>query len=190
MALIGVLALQGGYSAHARCLEQIGHEYILVRTSEQLAQCDGLVFPGGESTTHLKLIDRFKLEVPLNEFVQSGRPILATCAGLILAAHLVQGGAQRSFDWIDIDVSRNAWGRQVHSFEAILSDANMSTEVTGAPLNLLFIRAPRIQRCGDDVRVLVRYQDEPIAVQQGTRIGLTFHPELKGDARFHRLAFG
>ena len=190
MAPIGVLALQGGYAAHTRCLDKINREWLLVRTPEELAKCEGLVLPGGESTTHLKLIERFQLKAPLNAFLDQGYPILATCAGLILSAKSVVGHAQDSFGWLDIDVSRNAWGRQVHSFESQLDDPNSPTLLQAPPFTMLFIRAPRIERCGTAVDVVANYQNEPVAVRQGNRYGLTFHPELKGDARFHKLAFG
>ena len=188
--VVGVLALQGGYAAHARCLEEIGREWTLVRTPEELAQCAGLILPGGESTTHLKLIHRFGMWAPLDAFVRSGRPILATCAGLILAASRVVGRQQDAFGWLDIDVNRNAWGRQVHSFETTLNDPEAHQSLQDPPAKLLFIRAPRIERVGGDVEVLVRHEGEPVGVRQKRFIGLSFHPELKGDTRFHVMAFG
>lgn len=191
MKPVGVLALQGGYDAHARCLTAINVPWILVRTSEALAQCGGLILPGGESTTHLKLIKRFELGEGLEKFVQAGHPVLATCAGLILSAANVSGPEQPSFGWLDIDVERNGWGRQVHSFEANLDDADSPAVLQAQPpFALMFIRAPRITRCGANVEVVARYRGEVIAVKQGAFYGMSFHPELKNDARFHGLVFG
>ncbi len=190
MKPIGVLALQGGYEAHARCLTAIDVPWMLVRTSKALAQCGGLVLPGGESTTHLKLIERFKLGDALDDFVRAGHPVLATCAGLILSATQVRDPEQSSFGWLDIDVERNGWGRQVHSFEASLQDEQAPAILrTQPPFALMFIRAPRITRCGECVEVVARYREEVIAVKQGAFYGMSFHPELKNDPRFHALVF-
>lgn len=190
MKPIGVLALQGGYDAHARCLASLSLPWILVRTAKQLAECGGLVLPGGESTTHLKLIDRFDLTNALNAFVNAGHPVLATCAGLILSAATVSGPEQPSFGWLDVDVERNGWGRQVHSFEAELQDPNAPSIIRSQPpFALMFIRAPRIIRCGKNVEVVARFRDEAVAVRQGAFYGMSFHPELKSDARFHALVF-
>src|SRR5690349_12065704 len=134
---IGVLALQGGFAAHTRAIEELGHRAIEVRTQKELEHVEGLVLPGGESTVHLKLLARFELEEALIDFHRSGRPMLATCAGLILAAKHVSGPEQKSFALIDVDVARNAWGAQVDSFE----DRDDSGR-----FELMFIRAPRIVR--------------------------------------------
>jgi len=182
---IGVLALQGGYEAHARALRELGHTVVEVRTADELAFVDGLVLPGGESTTHLILIERFGLEAPLNAFVASGRPLLATCCGLILSAKRVTGPEQRSFGWLDVDVSRNAWGRQVHSFEALAD----RTSAIG-PVPLLFIRAPRITRVGKSATVLATYEGEPVLVRQGSVTAGAFHPELTPDRTVHERVFG
>ncbi|MFN3200317.1 MAG: pyridoxal 5'-phosphate synthase glutaminase subunit PdxT [Bradymonadia bacterium] len=185
MARIGALALQGGYDAHLKVVERLGHEGVRVREAAQLDTLDGLILPGGESTTHLKLIDRFGLEQALVDFVASGKPVLATCAGLILSAQSVRDPEQRSFGWLDVTVSRNAWGRQVHSFEASTDETVAGLE--GLPL--VFIRAPRLQRVGDDVEVLARIDGEPIMVRQGNVVGASFHPELTDDVRVHSLVF-
>lgn len=187
MSRIGVLALQGGWAAHKQALAECGYNAVEVRTPAELATVDGLVLPGGESTTHLKLIDRFGLAGPLDAFVQSGRPLLATCAGLILAARHVTHPDQPSFGWIDVDVARNAWGRQVHSFEATVPGRG---PLKGHELPLIFIRAPRITRVGDGVELLAAIDDEPVMVRQGNVIGVAYHPELTPDRRIHRLAFG
>jgi 5'-phosphate synthase pdxT subunit len=180
MGRIGVLALQGGFSAHIARLTTLGHDAVEVRTAEQLSDLDGLVFPGGESTTHLKLIERFDMGEPLDRFVRSGKPVLATCAGIILAARQVTNPAQQSFGWLDIAVDRNAYGRQLDSFEAVADDGE---------LPLVFIRAPRIIEWGDDVEILATYNGEPIMARQGCFVGTTFHPELTEDSTVHRMVF-
>lgn len=185
---IGVLALQGGYAAHAETLRACGYDAPEIRTAEQLAAVDGLCLPGGESTTHLRLIDRFDLRKPLDAFVAAGKPILATCAGLILSATHVTHPEQPSYGWLDVDVARNAWGRQVHSFEAKAEPRGALAG--GEPLPLIFIRAPRITRVGEGVEVLAAIDDEPIMVRAGNVIGAAYHPELTDDLRVHRLAFG
>lgn len=190
MARIGVLALQGGYAVHVRTLETCGYEVVEVRRADDLQDLDGLVLPGGESTTHLKLIDRFELDGPLDAFLRSGRPVLATCAGLILASTAVSDPEQRSFGWLDVDVQRNGWGRQVFSFEA-MADATPAAEHFGPdPLPLMFIRAPRILRHGPEVQVMATVQGEPVLVRQGNIFGATCHPELTVDTRVHQMVFG
>ena len=187
---VGILALQGGYDAHARCLTHLGIPWQLVRTPDLLRDSRGLILPGGESTTHLKLLDRFGLAAPLDDFAKQGNPILATCAGLILASKKVTSPSQNSFGWLDVDVERNGWGRQVHSFETRLEEACLHKSLRGTgDVPLMFIRAPRITRLGPAVEVMARYQGEPIAVKQGNILGMSFHPELTDETRFHRLAF-
>lgn len=183
---VGVLALQGGYAAHLRAVTELGHTGVEVRTAADLERVDGLILPGGESTTQLKMLKWQGMTDALRGFQASGRPILATCAGMILAATSVSEPAQESFGLLDIDVARNGWGRQVHSFRAE-ADAGWQGE---APLALLFIRAPRITRVGAEVEVLVRFEGEPIAVRQGAIVAASFHPELTGERRLHRLVFG
>jgi pyridoxal 5'-phosphate synthase pdxT subunit len=178
---VGVLALQGGYAAHIRALADLGIESCELRTPEQIAAVDGLILPGGESSTQLKLLHRFELAPALHAHMRSGKPVLATCAGLILSAHRVRDPEQDSLGWLDVDVSRNAWGRQVHSFESTADDSD---------LPLLFIRAPRITWLAEDVEVLARIDGEPIMVRQGAVVGASFHPELTADRRVHRMVFG
>lgn len=185
MARIGVLALQGGYEAHERALRELGHETRQIRTAAELDAVSGLVLPGGESTTHLILLDRFQLFAPLDAFVRAGHPVLATCCGLILSARRVVSPEQRSFGWLDVEVSRNAWGRQVHSFEATADAGSAVGEVP-----LLFIRAPRIVSVGPAARVLATYQGEPVLVRQGNVTGGSFHPELLADRTVHADVFG
>jgi 5'-phosphate synthase pdxT subunit len=182
---VGVLALQGGYAAHLAALADIGIEGVPVRRPDTLDTVSGLILPGGESTTHLKLIERFEFRSALDTFMTSGKPVLATCAGLILSAREVVSPAQRSFDWLDVRVARNAWGRQVHSFQAEADDSPLFT----TPLPLLFIRAPRIESVGPKAEVILRYGGEPIAVRQGAVVGAAFHPELTADRRLHGWIF-
>jgi 5'-phosphate synthase pdxT subunit len=166
----GVLALQGGFAAHVRALHAAGFPDVReVRTAADLAACDALVLPGGESTAQLRLIDRDGLWAPLDAFVRAGHPVLATCAGLILAARHVTRPAQRSFGWLDVGVARNAWGRQLDSFEAVADDG-----VT----RIVTIRAPRIIERVATVDVLVTYRGEPMLVRQANVAGATYHPEL------------
>ena len=186
---IGVLALQGGYASHGAALEDLGLQAVEIREAQQLDTVDGLILPGGESTTHLKLIDRFKLEQPLGDFVRSGRPILATCAGLILAARHVSDPEQKSFGWLDISVARNGWGRQVHSFEGHADPESTRAHFGPEPVPLLFIRAPRLVEIDANVDVIARYNGEPIMVKQGNVFGASFHPELTDDRRIHELVF-
>lgn len=178
---IGVLALQGAFEAHRRPLEAIGHEVIFVRTAEELQACNGLVLPGGESTVHLKLLERGGLVAPLAWFVASGKPVLATCAGLILAASRVLGPEQASFGFLDVTVRRNGWGRQLASFEA---------RDDGDEIPVVAIRAPRIVEVGPRVRVLATLGGEPILVREKNVTGATFHPELTEDPSVHEAVFG
>lgn len=178
--MIGVLALQGAFAAHARTLEAIGERAIEVRTVRDLTRCDGLVLPGGESTVQLRAIAREGLEPALHAFVRSGAPILATCAGLILAAKTVRDPDQRSFEWIDVTVRRNAWGRQLHSAEALADDGRTP---------VVLIRAPRIVSVGPRASIELTLNGEPILVRQGALWGATFHPELTTNLEVHRRAF-
>lgn len=177
---IGVLALQGGFTAHARVLEALGHKVLEVRSAAALGDCEGLVLPGGESTVQLRLLEREGLDGPLAGFVAAGKPVLATCAGLVLAAAQVQDPEQRSFGFIDVTVRRNAWGRQLSSFEA---------RDDGDEIPVVAIRAPRITALGPRVRVLATLRGEPILVRQGNVTGATFHPELTDDLSVHASVF-
>ncbi len=178
---IGILALQGGYAAHAAALAELGHQAVDVRTAAGLERVDGLVLPGGESGVQLLLLDRHLLWAPLAAFVRSGRPILCTCAGLILAARRVTHPEQRSLGWLDVQVARNAWGRQVDSFEAFSDDGAHP---------MVFIRAPRVTEVGRGVEILATLRGEPVLVRQGRTVGATFHPELTADRTVHKLVFG
>jgi 5'-phosphate synthase pdxT subunit len=177
---IGVLALQGAFDVHARRLTELGANAFLVRKPEQLAELDGLVIPGGESTTFLKNLERAGFYDALDTFVHT-RPVFGTCAGCILLANEVTSPAQRSFAVLDITVERNAYGRQNDS--VIL---NEETALPGGPLEMVFIRAPRISRIGSDVEILARRGDDPTLVRQGRLLAATFHPELTADTRVHQ----
>lgn len=181
MGRIGVLALQGGFAPHRQTLEALGHTVREVRTAGDFADLDGLILPGGESTAQLRLLSRHGLDAELDAFGRSGRPVLCTCAGLILAAREVKSPAQRSFGWLDVTVARNAWGRQVDSFTA-KDDAER--------LPLVFIRAPRVVAVGPQVEILATFQGEPILCRQGRIYGATFHPELTADRSVHQAVFG
>jgi 5'-phosphate synthase pdxT subunit len=173
---VGVLALQGDFEAHERALEQAGAEAVTVRTAEELAGVDGLVIPGGESTTMLKLLNFMDLKNPLVEFAKS-KPVFGTCAGAILLAHEVLNPHQESLDIMDLTVERNAYGRQIDSRIARLPDG----------LEAVFIRAPIIRRCGPGVKVLAEYEGDPVLVEEGRHLVATFHPELTRDSRVHKL---
>lgn len=179
-APIGVLALQGGFEAHEAILARLGCATRRVRTAADLEGLRGLVLPGGESSTMLKLIAFNQLWEPLDAFVRAGHPVLATCAGLILAARGVSHPAQASFGWLDIDVARNAWGRQNESFEA---------DDDAGRFHGVFIRAPRITRVGPQVEVLATLNREPIAVRSGAIVGASFHPELADEVGLHAIVF-
>jgi pyridoxal 5'-phosphate synthase pdxT subunit len=179
---IGVLALQGDFAMHAKALERCGVQAIEVRKPEQLADVDGLVMPGGESTTLLKLMDAWGFVPALEEFHAEGRPIFGTCAGLILLARDVETPSQFSLGFIDVGVERNAYGRQRESFEAHGS-ATLGGRAT--PVEMVFIRAPRIRRVGAGVETLATWNDEPVMARQGSVLVATFHPELTDDSAVH-----
>ncbi len=178
--LIGVLALQGAYQAHVATLESLGARTRLVRVPAELDGLDGLVMPGGESTTMLKFLDRNGFFDILKEFVQT-KPTFGTCAGAILLARNVTNPAQRSLDALDITVERNAYGRQIDS--TILT---AETSLPGGPLEMVFIRAPRIAATGPGVEVLARRNGDATLVRAGHLMAATFHPELSTDPRVHQ----
>lgn len=191
---IGVLALQGDVREHLRVLGECGVQARPVRRARELAEIDGLVLPGGESTTISRLLETFELLEPLRKRLAEGMPALGSCAGMILLATDVLDGRpdQRQLYAIDMTVRRNAFGRQVDSFEADLDLAGLD----GEALHAVFIRAPWAERVGQDVQVLARIPDVPaagaaagkiVAVRQGLVLATAFHPELTGDRRVHRL---
>lgn len=179
---IGVLAIQGDFAAHARALERVGVRAAEVRRAVDLENIDGLIIPGGESTTMLKLIAEADLGRSITAFAREGKPVFGTCAGTILLAREVHNPRQDSLGLIDIDVERNAYGRQVDSFIA-----EAETTLEGGPLEAVFIRAPKIRRVGTSIDVLARIDSEPVFVRQGNVLAATFHPELTEDRRVHRL---
>ena len=178
---IGILALQGAFEVHARRLAELGATTLLVRRPDQLETLDALVIPGGESTTFLKHLERAGFYEALEAFVRT-KPVFGTCAGCILLAKDVQSPTQRSFGVLDIAVERNAYGRQNDS--AILSS---DTALPGGPLEMVFIRAPRITRTGPAVETLANRDGSPTLIRQGRLLAATFHPELTDDTRVHQL---
>ena len=182
---LGVLALQGAFRAHRRALDSIGVDSVEVRGPGDLTGIDGLVMPGGESTTMSLLLESTQLFDPLLSTIADDLPVFGTCAGLILLATDIEDGRpdQRTFGRLDIDVRRNAYGRQLESFEADLDVVGFDRPVPG-----VFIRAPQITRVGEAVEVLATDESErPVLVRDRTALGAVFHPELSGDARIHRL---
>ena len=178
---VGVLALQGDFEAHARAVRSAGADPFDVRTQSELAAADALIIPGGESTTIRKLATEYGLLEPLRQRAQDGLPIFGTCAGMIACARTIIDGEPPILGVVDVDVRRNAYGRQVQSFEADI-------DVRGiGEMRAVFIRAPRVERVGDEVDVLARHNDEPVIVRQGQILLAAFHPELTGDDRLHRL---
>ena len=185
--LIGVLALQGDVREHVRALQAAGARSALVRRPDELEQVDGLIIPGGESTTLWRLAMSFEMLEPLRKMLSAGLPAFGSCAGMImLADRLVDGvDGQQTFGGIDMTVRRNAFGRQVDSFESDIS----LTGVAGAPLRAVFIRAPWVEQAGDEVEILGTDEraGRIVAVRQGPLLATSFHPELTGDPRIHQL---
>jgi len=183
-ARIGVLALQGAFVAHEAALKRLGAEVREVRLPADLDDCDALVMPGGESTTMSKLLETSALFDPLAKRLAVGLPVFGTCAGMILlAAHVADARPdQRSFGGIDLDVQRNAYGRQVDSFET-----DVAVRGFDRAFHAVFIRAPRVTRVGSDVEVLSVHDDVPVLVRSKTVLAASFHPELSDDDRVHAL---
>ncbi|MFO8011187.1 MAG: pyridoxal 5'-phosphate synthase glutaminase subunit PdxT [Dehalococcoidia bacterium] len=182
MKRIGVLALQGAFREHLDILNQLGTESVPVRLPGELEGVDGLVIPGGESTTIGKLLKEYELAAPLQRMIADGMPVLGTCAGMILLASDVIGLNGYSLGAVDIQVRRNAFGRQVESFEADLHIPALGD----APFHAVFIRAPWIEKTGHDVQVLARLENgTPVAARSGNIVLAAFHPELTSDTRLH-----
>jgi 5'-phosphate synthase pdxT subunit len=184
MLKAGVLALQGDFREHARAFEDAGASPVEVRTPEHLAQVECLAIPGGESTTISKLARSAGLVDPIRERAAAGMPILGTCAGMILLADRVEG-LEPLLCLIDITVRRNAYGRQVDSFEA-----DVEVEGIDHPVRGVFIRAPRVEDVGRDVRVLARHEDHPVVLERGLVVVASFHPELVGETGLHGYVMG
>ncbi len=181
--MIGVLALQGDFALHREALDRIGAKSVEVRKPSELNTVEGMIIPGGESTTLLKLIDEWKFWPALTAFHHGKKPIFGTCAGLILLAREVERPQQLSFGFIDITIERNAYGRQKESFEttgeALLNGGRQ-------PLKMVFIRAPRITRMGPTVKPLAFHQGECVMAREGSVLVASFHPELTDDETVHR----
>lgn len=182
MTRVGVLALQGDVREHLNILESLGADASGVKTSTQLAEVEALIIPGGESTTIGKLAVRFGLLEPLRYAIDDGLPVYGTCAGMILLAGAVTEGDQPLVGALDVVVKRNAFGRQNESFEADLDISGLD-----APFHAVFIRAPWIEKVGSDVEVLSTVDDHPVMVRQANILATSFHPELTGDGRIHRM---
>ena len=177
---IGILAIQGDFEAHAKVLERLGVEYVYVRTPEDLKDVDGLILPGGESTTHMKLLVETGLEKTIREMAAKGCALFGTCAGAILLARDVKGPEQKSLGLMDMTVVRNAYGRQLSSDVFLLP-----TRLKDEPLEMVFIRAPLIEKIGAGVEVLAERDGKPVLVEQGRMMAATFHPELTEDTTIH-----
>ena len=191
MTRVGVLALQGAFIEHISMLRRLGVDAVEVRLPEELAGLDGLIIPGGESTTIGKLAVQYGLVEPIRTMAKDGKPVWGTCAGMILLARDIGSGGHPPLSLMDITVQRNAFGRQVDSFEVDLDvpalDAVSEPGEKGRAFHSVFIRAPLIQAVGPDVKVLARLEDGTIiAAQQGKLLATSFHPELTPDSRFHR----
>jgi len=177
---VGILAVQGDYEAHAQALQRLGATPVLVKHAGQLPEVQGLVLPGGESTTFLKFLNRDGLGAAICQAVHGGMPVLGTCAGAILLAKRVENPPQDSLGLLDATVRRNAYGRQVDSFIA-------SGDFQGQPMEMVFIRAPQFAELGPDVEVLAVCRDQPVFVRQNNILAGAFHPELGQDGRVHQL---
>ncbi len=185
---IGVLALQGGYDAHVAATNAAGGNAVEVRTPEEVAACDGLIIPGGESTTIGRLMQRYGLDVAVRDAHEAGKPIFGTCAGMILLAKRIDGGekcgGQPTLGLMDISVVRNAWGRQTESFE---TDLSVPDDVAGGePVRGVFIRAPYIADAGSQVEILAHFAGKPVLAREDNLLAAAFHPELTDDTRLHR----
>jgi 5'-phosphate synthase pdxT subunit len=181
---IGVLGLQGDVREHVNALESVDATPVVVKRVDEVASVDGLIIPGGESTTIGKLLERFGLLEPIAERARAGMPLYGTCAGLILMAKHTSGDqdAPHRLGVMDVTVRRNAYGRQVDSFEA-----DIDVDGLDGPFRAVFIRAPAIEAVGDQVDVLAEHHGTAVIVRQGRLLGSSFHPEMTGDARVHRL---
>jgi len=175
---IGVLGLQGAVREHVQSIEACNAEAVIVKKVEQLEEIDGLIIPGGESTTMRRLMDKYGFMEPLREFAAQGKPMFGTCAGLIILARKIVGYNEPHLGLMDITVERNSFGRQRESFEAELSIAGIADDFVG-----VFIRAPHIVEVGEDVEVLAKHGDRIVAARQAQFLGCSFHPELTGDHR-------
>ncbi|MBS4210765.1 pyridoxal 5'-phosphate synthase glutaminase subunit PdxT [Bacillus sp. FJAT-50079] len=173
---MGVLGLQGAVKEHVRAIEQCGAQAVIVKDAAQLAELDGIILPGGESTAMRRLMDQNGLIEPLQEFADAGKPMFGTCAGLILLAKQIAGSNEAHLGLMDIVVERNSFGRQRDSFEADIAVAGVAKSMTA-----VFIRAPHILEAGENVEILAKYDGRIVAVREGQFLGCSFHPELSDD---------
>ena len=178
---VGILAIQGDFEAHARALKKLGVEVVYVRTPEDLREVTGLILPGGESTTHMKLLAETGLDDALRKMAANGGAFFGTCAGAILLAREVKAPEQTCLGLLDITVVRNAYGRQLSS-----DVLTLSTKLRDEPVEMVFIRAPIIEKTGPGVDVLAEREGKPVLVQQGQVMASTFHPELTDDTAIHQ----
>ena len=185
MAKIGVLALQGAVKEHIQHIELIGHDAVAVKTSDDLRGIDGLILPGGESTTIGKMLERNDLLEPIKAMAQQGVPMFGTCAGLILLAKKIRNSKTPHLGLMDVEVERNSFGRQVDSFEVPLSIPSIGEEITA-----VFIRAPHIVSIGEHVEILATYEERIVLARDGQFLGCSFHPELTDDVRILEFFIG
>ena len=184
--MIGVLALQGNFDSHIRILKKINLKHKLVKTSDDLSSIDGLIIPGGESTTITNLLRRNQSLIDGINQLSKNKPILGSCAGLILMSKESNDSRVHNFGFLDVTTSRNAYGRQVHSFEAKI---NVKNNTISYDINVLFIRAPKVDKIKNDVEVLATFQEEVVAVRQGKHVGISCHPELLDETLIHEICF-
>ena len=184
--MIGVLALQGNFDSHIKILKKINLKHKLVKTSDDLSSVDGLIIPGGESTTITNLLRRNQSLIDGINQLSKNKPILGSCAGLILMSKESNDSRVHNFGFLDVTTSRNAYGRQVHSFEAKI---NVKNNTMSYDINVLFIRAPKVDKIKNDVEVLATFQEEVVAVRQGKHVGISCHPELLDETLIHEICF-
>ena len=184
--MVGVLALQGNFDSHIRILKKINLKHKLVKTSDDLSSIDGLIIPGGESTTITNLLRRNQSLIDGINQLSKNKPILGSCAGLILMSKESNDSRVHNFGFLDVTTSRNAYGRQVHSFEAKI---NVKNNTKSYDINVLFIRAPKVDKINNGVEVLATFQEEVVAVRQGKHVGISCHPELLDETLIHEICF-
>jgi len=184
--VVGVLALQGNFDSHIRILKKINLKHKLVKTSDDLSSIDGLIIPGGESTTITNLLRRNQSLIDGINQLSKNKPILGSCAGLILMSKESNDSRVHNFGFLDVTTSRNAYGRQVHSFEAKI---NVKNNTKSYDINVLFIRAPKVDKINNGVEVLATFQEEVVAVRQGKHVGISCHPELLDETLIHEICF-
>jgi 5'-phosphate synthase pdxT subunit len=182
---IGILSVQGDFAAHAAMLQSLGAETVEVRTPQHLDACDAIILPGGESTTQLQFLQEEGLFDAIREFAANDRPVLGTCAGAILLANEVKNPNQASLALLDITVLRNGYGRQLAS-DVAFGPSNLPNKPKDEPLEMVFIRAPIIERTGPGVEILAKFDGKPTLVKKGNILAATFHPELTSDPAVHQ----